>query len=150
MATEDDIWNNLYTKSSTLVRQPAPELPKELPKDALKGINLCEKHLANVFRCFMLFAEERRCMIQMTIYKKCKERRDEAIRKFIWEWDEGYFASLSPNSRKDLLAKFEQELHSRNNLLDEAKYRSNKLGAIHMESRIADLRKRMEHLKQFS
>ncbi|EME30209.1 hypothetical protein Gasu2_26810 [Galdieria sulphuraria] len=146
---KDNFRSNLFTQSSALVRQPPPELPKELPKDFLKDLNLCEKHLANVFRCFLLFSEEKRCRIQMTIYRKCKERRDKAIRERVWEWDEGYFRSLNSRSRQALLGELQKELEKRQELLERARERNNKLGAIHVESRISDLQRRLEHLKQF-
>ncbi|GJQ09870.1 hypothetical protein GpartN1_g1661.t1 [Galdieria partita] len=146
---EDDVRSNLFTQSSALVRQPPPELPQEVPKDFLKDFNLCQKHLANVFRCFLLFSEEKRCRIQMTIYRKCKERRDKAIRERLWDWDEGYFRSLNSKSRQALFGELQNELEKRQELLQRAKERNNKLGAIHVESRISDLQRRLEHLKQF-
>ncbi|KAK4522733.1 hypothetical protein GAYE_PCTG14G0623 [Galdieria yellowstonensis] len=149
MTSTEEVFSNLYTQSSALVRQPPPELPKELPKDFLKDLNLCQKHLANVFRCFLLFSEEKRCRIQMTIYRKCKERRDKEIRERLWEWDDGYFRSLNSKSRQLLVEELQKELRRRQELLEQTKERNNKLGATHVESRIADLQRRLEHLKQF-
>ncbi|KAL1357405.1 hypothetical protein HN51_009319 [Arachis hypogaea] len=130
---------------------PSPVVPPEIASHVLRGVDLCDGILKNLFLCLQINDIEPFCQDELALYKQCAERRDKEIRNRLQESDRKLGSSMPFEEAKERVTQLEKEVTSLDRHLILA------TGAEGMEGfrqrwslhgRLTDTKKRLESLKQ--
>jgi|YelNatPaOPRAMG01_1025707.scaffolds.fasta_scaffold118723_1 hypothetical protein len=123
-----------------LALQPAPALPKDGGAEVTAAIDLCAEQLQLMIQCLLEREADEFCQESLLLFAACKERRDNALRTRILEYDRRHGVQVSTLERES------QEVAQ---ALDREKQRQGEretLGVVHLTSRLQDLRARIKAL----
>ncbi|KAF6176629.1 hypothetical protein GIB67_034491 [Kingdonia uniflora] len=59
---------------------PSPIIPPEIASHVLKGVDLCDGVLRNLFLCLQINDIEPFCQDEISLYRQCAENRDKELR----------------------------------------------------------------------
>ncbi|MED6205237.1 hypothetical protein PIB30_016030 [Stylosanthes scabra] len=91
---------------------PSPVVPPEIASHVLRGVDLCDGILKNLFLCLQINDIEPFCQDELALYKQCAERRDKEIRNRLQESEWKLGSSMPLDEAKERATQLEKEVTS--------------------------------------
>ncbi|KAL1298755.1 hypothetical protein AAHE18_18G055400 [Arachis hypogaea] len=91
---------------------PSPVVPPEIASHVLRGVDLCDGILKNLFLCLQINDIEPFCQDELALYKQCAERRDKEIRNRLQESERKLGSSMPFDEAKERVTQLEKEVTS--------------------------------------
>ncbi|KAL1298754.1 hypothetical protein HN51_019298 [Arachis hypogaea] len=130
---------------------PSPVVPPEIASHVLRGVDLCDGILKNLFLCLQINDIEPFCQDELALYKQCAERRDKEIRNRLQESERKLGSSMPFDEAKERVTQLEKEVTSLDRRLILASGVEGMEGFRQrwsLHGRLTDTKKRLESLKQ--
>ncbi|XLR33785.1 hypothetical protein HN51_043060 [Arachis hypogaea] len=97
---------------------PSPVVPPEIASHVLRGVDLCDGILKNLFLCLQINDIEPFCQDELALYKQCAERRDKEIRNRLQESERKLGSSMPFDEAKERVTQLEKEVTSLDSVMD--------------------------------
>ncbi|KAL1317827.1 uncharacterized protein LOC107643807 [Arachis ipaensis] len=134
-----------------MIGPPSPVVPPEIASHVLRGVDLCDGILKNLFLCLQINDIEPFCQDELALYKQCAERRDKEIRNRLQESERKLGSSMPFEEAKERVTQLEKEVTSLDRHLILATGVEGMEGFRQrwsLHGRLTDTKKRLESLKQ--
>lgn len=130
---------------------PSPVIPPEIASHVLKGVDLCDGILRNLFLCLQVNDIEPFCQDEIALYRQCAERRDKVLRERLQDSERRLGSSMPIEKAKERAIQLESEaamLERRLILASGIEGMEGFRQRWSLHGRLTDTRKRLEALNQ--
>lgn len=130
---------------------PSPFVPQEIASHVLDGVDKCDGILRNLFLCLQINDIEPFCQDELSLYRRCAEKRDMLIRQRLQDSEHKLGQSMPLDEAKERASQLTSEI----TLLERRMILAGGMEGMEgfrqrwsLHGRLEDTKKRLESLNQ--
>ncbi|XP_077220555.1 uncharacterized protein LOC143854454 isoform X1 [Tasmannia lanceolata] len=110
--SEPSMEETILVGDDLMMGPPSPLIPPEIASHVLKGVDLCDGILRNLFLCLQINDIEPFCQDEIAMYRQCSEKRDKELRQRLRDSEHKLGLSMPLNEAKERADQLQSEITS--------------------------------------